>query len=542
MSIDFPSKLAPVVLFTYNRLWHTRQTVAALKANELASESELIIFSDGPKPGENPGPVDDVRRYLRTITGFKRVEINEHPGNNGLAKNIIEGVTRVIHRYGTVIVLEDDIATSPRFLRFCNEALDLYKNEPGVGMIHAHIYDIQGLPDLFFTHKAGCLGWATWKRAWDEVSFDGPLLLRELKQKNLCRTFDVNGSYPYCKLLKNQIKGKNNSWAVRMYASFLLKNRLTFNVGRSLTTHLGFDTGTHCRGAAEASPLDGIIAPLPPRCARIPVTEDPEAIRAIERFYRRRRILRVARMVRSAWLDVRRSLHGLLSRLARRTGWLKAVKRTLRPPPRPEARRITPVSSAFGADRGTPIDRVYIEAFLDQNRALITGAVLEIAERTYADRFGSGVSRCDVLHAAPGNFAATLVGDLTRPDSLPEHAFDCVICTQTLNFIYDFHAAIGGLRHLLREGGTALVTVAGICQVSRYDMDRWGDYWRFTPLAMERAFTDVFGEGHATVKGWGNVLAAKAFLDGLAAEDVPRSDLMHMDRDYPVVITVAVRK
>lgn len=204
--------------------------------------------------------------------------------------------------------------------------------------------------------------------------------------------------------------------------------------------------------------------------------------------------------------------------------------------------RNKPVSSRFGLERGTPIDRYYIEKFLEENSPLITGTALEIADSSYSRRYGQAVTSYEVLHATHGNPAATLIGSLTEWEKLPADRIDCFICTQTFNFIYDLDAAIRGAHHLLKPGGVLLATVAGISQISRYDMDRWGDYWRFTTASVERLFSPVF-RGGITVASHGNVLAATAFLQGVALEDLPTPSLLdEHDPDYQMVITIVARK
>ena len=221
---------------------------------------------------------------------------------------------------------------------------------------------------------------------------------------------------------------------------------------------------------------------------------------------------------------------------------LQLLKRTLT---KPEGLTLTdagPVSRSFGEDRGTPIDRHYIEQFLSGQAQLITGTVLEIADDKYSRRFGRNVSRYEVLHINRDNPKATIIGDLTQPDTLPANAVDCFVCTQTFNFIYDFSAAIRGAHQLLKPGGYLLATVAGISQVSRYDMDRWGDYWRFTTLSTKKMFEAVFGEGAVTVNYYGNCLAAVSLVRGLAVEELPKDALETKDPDYEVIITVVARK
>ena len=200
-----------------------------------------------------------------------------------------------------------------------------------------------------------------------------------------------------------------------------------------------------------------------------------------------------------------------------------------------------PLSKVFGSDRGTPIDRYYIEKFLSNNRHLIKGKVLEIAESTYSKRFGNGVTSFEVLHFE-GNPNATIVADLTDPKTIPENMVNCFICTQTIHMIYDFRAAIAGAHKLLDSGGTVLATMPGITQVSRYDMDRWGDYWRFTTLSALKSFEDVFGIGNVSVDYFGNCLSATSFLRGFALEEMNQTDLDLRDPDYPVIITIVATK
>lgn len=202
-----------------------------------------------------------------------------------------------------------------------------------------------------------------------------------------------------------------------------------------------------------------------------------------------------------------------------------------------------PVSDVFGLDRGTPIDRYYIENFLEKNSGMIQGRTLEIAESRYSRRFGKDqVKTFEVLHVAPGNKKATILGDLTDSSTLPENAMDCFICTQTFNFIYEVQKAVNGAHYLLKPGGVLLATVTGISHVSRYDMDRWGDYWRFTTASLEKLFIPLF-KGGVGIESFGNALAACAFLQGVAVEDLPDRRLLDAnDPDYQVVLTVVARK
>ena len=207
-------------------------------------------------------------------------------------------------------------------------------------------------------------------------------------------------------------------------------------------------------------------------------------------------------------------------------------------------RRTSPVSAFFGFDRGKPVDRYYIERFLSEHAGDVRGRVLEVGDRDYTTRFGGArVERSDVLHARPGNPEATLVGDLTTGEGIPEDAFDCIILTQVLPFVWDVPAAIATAHRALKPGGVLLVTAPGISQISRHDADRWGDYWRFTSQSIRRLFEAVFPTDDLTITTYGNALAATAFLHGLVTEELRPRELDERHPDYEVTIAVrAVRR
>ncbi|MBA2516776.1 MAG: methyltransferase domain-containing protein [Solirubrobacterales bacterium] len=245
-------------------------------------------------------------------------------------------------------------------------------------------------------------------------------------------------------------------------------------------------------------------------------------------------------------------------------GWVRALLR--RQPPSVgrvrfgNLRRLAPVSRCFGFDRGLPIDRYYIEAFLRRHGNAagygagdIRGRVLEVGGDEYARRFGgwspedaeaahSAVSALDVLHVDTSNATATIIGDLVTGANLPSESFDCVICTQTLHVVYDVDAAVHTLHRILKPGGVALVTVAGISQVCRPDRDLWGDYWRFTTLSARRLFEGAFPAAGLRVEAAGNVLAAVSFLQGLAAGELRPHELDSRDPDYEMLITIRAVK
>lgn len=278
---------APILLFVYNRPEHTRRCIESLLKNSLASESNLFIYADGAKDSTQQEAVNEVRNYIRSIQGFKQITLMERSENWGLARNIINGVTTQVNRYGKVIVLEDDLVVAPYFLQFMNDALEVYKNEPRVGHIQACDFTQDNtLPDTFLIKWTGSWGWATWDRAWKHFNPNGNELLQELEERKLTHVFDFNGKYGFTRMLRRQIEGKNNSWAIRWNASLFLKDILSLNVGRSLVQNEGFDgSGTNCGGGGlyashlYLQPL--FITPISP------IEENKEARQAFIRYYAR---------------------------------------------------------------------------------------------------------------------------------------------------------------------------------------------------------------------------------------------------------------
>lgn len=278
---------APILLFVYNRPEHVRRNIQALLKNELAAESELFIYSDAAKDETSQAAVKEVRAFIRSIQGFKKITITERAENWGLARSIIDGVTTQINRYGRVIVLEDDLVVTPHFLQFMNDALETYRDEERVGHIQACDFTHDpSLPDTFLIKWTGSWGWGTWDRAWKHFNADGKALLTELESRKLTYTFDFNGKYGYTRMLRRQIEGKNNSWAIRWNASLFLKGILSLNVGKSLVQNEGFDgSGTNCGGGGlYASEL--YMERLPVKKIS-PIEENIQARNAYVRYYAR---------------------------------------------------------------------------------------------------------------------------------------------------------------------------------------------------------------------------------------------------------------
>ncbi len=278
---------APILLFVYNRPEHLKQLIASLQANAEAAQSMLFIYTDAACNKADEEQVNKVREVIRHIEGFASVEVVERATNWGLARNIIGGVTEQIRRYGRVIVLEDDLVVAPYFLRFMNDALEAYKDEPQVGHIQACDFTQDAsLPDTFLIKFTGSWGWATWERAWQHFNPDGQALLNELENRRLTRRFDFNGNYRFTRMLRRQVQGKNNSWAIRWNASLFLKDILSLNVGRSLVQNNGFDgSGTHC-GGGNLYDSQLWMQPLPVQKIT-PICENEAARAAFARYYHR---------------------------------------------------------------------------------------------------------------------------------------------------------------------------------------------------------------------------------------------------------------
>jgi len=280
--------LAPIVLFAYNRPYHLYQTLQSLMNNDLADQSELFIYADGPK--ENASSIhlkniSGVRKVIRERQWCKRVNIVESEINKGLANSITSGVTEIVNKYGKTIVLEDDLITSPYFLKFMNDGLNFYEKEDKVASINSYFYPTKRkLPETFFLSWPDCWGWATWKRSWSLFEPNGRKLLHLIKSQKLESELNVNNSYDYLGILKNQISGRNESWAIRWHVSIFLKNKLNLYPGKSLTVNIGHDrTGTHADFEQRFRMQKFNMQPG--KVTNIPLTESGEAILAFRDFF-----------------------------------------------------------------------------------------------------------------------------------------------------------------------------------------------------------------------------------------------------------------
>jgi hypothetical protein len=241
---------APIVLFVYNRPNHTKQVLEALLANELAHQSEIFIYSDAPKSQNDEINVVEVRKYIKKISGFKNITIIEREKNFGLANSIIDGVGKVINKYGKVIVLEDDIVTSPNFLQFMNNALDFYSDNKSIMSISGYMYPCE-IPysykkNILLFNRFSSWGWGMWSDRWNLINFDITENDKIFHDKNLQKQFNVGGEDLYNMLLL-QLQGKINSWAIRTALTSALNNKVTVYPVKSLVKNIGFDnSGVHC--------------------------------------------------------------------------------------------------------------------------------------------------------------------------------------------------------------------------------------------------------------------------------------------------------
>lgn len=207
---------APVVLFCYKRLDLLRQTIEALQQNYLANESELFIYSDGPKKDEDISEITGVRQYLKTIAGFKKIVLKEATKNKGLAASIIEGVTEIINKYDSIIVLEDDLVTSRNFLTYMNKGLEYFRDNPRIFSITGFSIPMKGLNEnsIYFTQRSGSCGWGTWKDRWNLIDWEVKDYAELMRSRPARKAFNRMGSDMTGLLIKQKL-GKINSWAIR---------------------------------------------------------------------------------------------------------------------------------------------------------------------------------------------------------------------------------------------------------------------------------------------------------------------------------------
>jgi GR25 family glycosyltransferase involved in LPS biosynthesis len=289
--------LAPITLFVYNRPQFTLRTLESILENDLARESELFIYADGPKSNANPSQlaaIDEVRRIIRSKKWCKNVTIIESALNKGLAPSIIYGVTETVNLHQKVIVIEDDVVVSEYFLRFMNEGLEKYKNVNNVFSLGSwNYYYNEAASDTYFIRLPDTIAWASWKRAWDHFEPDTQKIYNQLTERGLLNEFNLGGRFPYENMLKHQLEGKVNSWAIRWTATAFLNNSLTLYPSRSLSKHIGFGAdSTHVKTADYNEDL--VLADTPIQLNDIPLVNDDSAIDAFINFEKHIRPLKTS--------------------------------------------------------------------------------------------------------------------------------------------------------------------------------------------------------------------------------------------------------
>lgn len=277
---------APIVVFAYNRPDHLQRTLTALRQNPLADQSDLFIYCDGAKAPHQQATVDATRAVADAITGFAKITVIKRESNWGLAKNIVDGVTQIVQDYGRIIVVEDDILTSPHFLTYMNGALDLYDGNPKVACISGWCFphDVPNPPETFFLKGADCWGWATWADKWAIYNPDAEGMLKNIRHENKAKEFDIGGHYDYTAMLRDAARGRNNSWAIRWYASAFLRDMYCLYPGYSLVKNIGLDgSGTHC-GNMEMG--EQVVSHVPTHIKPSAPTVDITMLKSMQKWLR----------------------------------------------------------------------------------------------------------------------------------------------------------------------------------------------------------------------------------------------------------------
>jgi hypothetical protein len=279
------SDLAPIILFVYNRPWHTRQTLEALQNNLFATESELFIYSDASKNTETQKYVDEVRSYIEGVSGFKKVSIIKREKNWGLSNSIIDGVTNIIAKYGKIIVLEDDIVTSPYFLKFMNEALINYEDEEKVWHVSGWNYPLEtgGLDDIYLWRLMNCWGWGTWSSKWKYYAKDIDKTIKEFSKSDIHK-LNMDGSHNFFKQVTANHNKKIKTWAIFWYTSIFRNNGLCLNPTQTFVKNIGHDgSGIHC---GESSMYDSKLNMNKNIRFRTKMVENKNAVIHLKKYFK----------------------------------------------------------------------------------------------------------------------------------------------------------------------------------------------------------------------------------------------------------------
>jgi hypothetical protein len=306
---------APVIVFTFKRIDTLKLIIQAISNNVLSTETDLILFSDAPHDEMDTEAVQIVRKYLRTITGFKSVTVIEREHNYGLARNIAQGVTTVLQDHEKVIVLEDDIVVAPFFLAYMNDALNLYRDDEKVCQIagYSYLQKLKGqydLPETYFIRGGDCLAWGTWRRAWAVYSDDAEALAAQIRSAGLIRKFNRDNYYNYYRMLCNTASGKTVSWAIKWYAANFLQDRYVLYPLKSLALHIGTESSaTNYKFVGLHDPYEVPLYNSRIKVERLEIYEMPNVGKAYNAFLSKTRGSLVARIHRSILAKFKRLLY-----------------------------------------------------------------------------------------------------------------------------------------------------------------------------------------------------------------------------------------
>lgn len=282
---------SPVALFLYNRPAHTKQMLASLSKNEGIGKSKIYVFVDGPKQDATESDllsVREVRELASQIKFGKDLEIKASESNRGLANSIVSGVSQILEKYESVIVIEDDLVLGNGFIDFMNKALTKYANESKIMHVCGYLPELKGdFPEVALMGLTQSWGWGTWRDSWTAFNPDASALLKEIKQRELIRRFNYDGSFKYYRMLQRTMKGKRDSWAIKWYASVFLRGGLALNVTKSLLQNIGHDaSGTH---SFKIESFDGKIYDPPTDITVMQIEEQKELRKALRNFYIRQK-------------------------------------------------------------------------------------------------------------------------------------------------------------------------------------------------------------------------------------------------------------
>ena len=282
------SILAPIIFFVYNRPYHTKRSIEALNKNHLSTESTIYIYSDGEKNKEELKKINEVRSYVKSIKGFKKINIINRHRNYGVADSIIDGVTSVVNKYGKAIILEDDIVTSPYFLKFMNDALKYYEDEKKVMHISGWTYPIKFNEEknTFLWRVMNCWGWGTWKDRWSLYRRDPEYIYRTYDD-NMIKSFDLENSKIFWPQIIDNKNKRIKTWAIFWYASIFSNRGLCLNPTKTYVLNIGQDgTGTHC-GARKTLYREKILNNKSNTSFPNTLSESSDAIERVKKYYKK---------------------------------------------------------------------------------------------------------------------------------------------------------------------------------------------------------------------------------------------------------------